>query len=100
MLMAQQKEWLSSGFFNGYYDNKGKQVEGKSQMNLSSQVFAIMSGVATDKQIKKIWTSIKKHLYDKTLGGFRLNTNFGHSYLDLGRAYSFAYGDKEKWIFF
>ena len=99
-LWLNKKEWLSSGFFNGYYDNKGKQVEGKSQMNLSSQVFAIMSGVATDKQIKKIWTSIKKHLYDKTLGGFRLNTNFGHSYLDLGRAYSFAYGDKENGSFF
>jgi len=99
-LWLNKKEWLSSGFFNGYYDNKGKQVEGKSQMNLSSQVFAIMSGIATDKQIKKIWTSIKKHLYDKTLGGFRLNTNFGHSYLDLGRAYSFAYGDKENGSFF
>ena len=99
-LWLNKKEWLSSGFFNGYYDNKGKQVEGKSQMNLSSQVFAIMSGIATDKQIKKIWTSIKKHLYDKTLGGFRLNTNFGDSYLDLGRAYSFAYGDKENGSFF
>lgn len=95
-----KKEWLDSGFFNGYYDNKGKQVEGKTQMNLSSQVFAIMSGVATGNQIKKTWASIKKHLYDKNLGGFRLNTNFGQSYLDLGRAYSFSYGDKENGSFF
>jgi len=70
----------------------------KNQMNLSSQVFAIMSGVATDKQLKNLDLN-KKHLYDKTLGGFRLNTNFGHSYLDLGRAYSFAYGDKENGSF-
>lgn len=69
-------------------------------MNLASQVFAIMSRVATEKQIKKTWHSIKKYLYDKNLGGFRLNTNFGSSYLDLGRAYSFSYGDKENGAFF
>lgn len=99
-LWLNREEWLKSGFFNGYYDNKGKRVEGKNKMNLASQVFAIMSGVATQKQIKKTWNSIKKHLYDKTLGGFRLNTNFGPSYLDLGRAYSFSYGDKENGAFF
>ncbi len=99
-LWLSKREWLKSGFFNGYYDNKGRRVEGKNQMNLASQVFAIMSGVATQKQIKKTWNSIKRHLYDKTLGGFRLNTNFGPSYLDLGRAYSFSYGDKENGAFF
>ena len=99
-LWLRKREWLKSGFFNGYYDNKGRPVEGKNQMNLASQVFAIMSGVATQNQIKKTWNSIKKHLYDKALGGFRLNTNFGQSYLDLGRAYSFSYGDKENGSFF
>ncbi len=99
-LWLNKKEWLKSGSFNGYYDNKGKRVEGKTRMNLSSQVFAIMSGVATPKQIRKIWGSIKNHLYDKPFGGFRLNTNFGRSCLDLGRAFSFSYGDKENGAFF
>jgi len=99
-LWLNKKEWLGSGSFNGYYDNKGRRVEGKNQMNLAPQVFAIMSGVAGQKHIKRTWTSIKKHLYDKPLGGFRLNTNFGQSYLDLGRAYSFSYGDKENGAFF
>lgn len=97
-------EWLKAGFFNGYYDNEGKHVEGitkkRVKMGLTSCVFAIMSGVATDDQIKKIWIAIKKHLYDKTLSGFRLNTNFGSSYLTLGRAFSFSYGDKENGAFF
>ena len=99
-LWLNKKEWLSSGSFNGYYDNKGRRVEGKNQMNLASQVFAIISGVATQKQVKRTWNSIKKRLYDKTFGGFRLNTDFGRSYLDLGRAYSFSYGDKENGAFF
>jgi len=98
------KEWLSLGFFNGYYDNKGKQVEGKYnktiRMMLTSQVFAIMSGVASEGQIKNTWASIKKYLYDKELKGFRLNTDFGGLYLDLGRAFGFSYGDKENGAFF
>jgi cellobiose phosphorylase len=100
----KKKEWLKSGFFNGYYDNKLKRVEGningKTRMMLSSQVFAIMSGVAENDQIKKIWSSIKKYLYDKKHGGFRLNTDFGSLYLDLGRAFGFSYGDKENGAFF
>ena len=102
----KEKEWLGEGFFNGYYDNKGNRVEGKTagsatRMLLPSQVFAIMSGIATDVQIKETWASIKKHLRDKNLGGFRLNTNFNsHHNLDLGRAFGFAYGDKENGAFF
>ncbi|MFA5008113.1 MAG: cellobiose phosphorylase [Candidatus Omnitrophota bacterium] len=100
----QNNEWLKLGFFNGYYDNKGKRVEGKyaksTRMMLTSQVFAIMSGVASDEQIKNTWLSIKKYLYDKKLGGFRLNTDFGSLYLNLGRAFGFSYGDKENGAFF
>ncbi|MFH0764007.1 MAG: cellobiose phosphorylase, partial [Candidatus Omnitrophota bacterium] len=111
----RQKEWLAdAGFFNGYYDNKGRRVEGKvppgrgkvppgrdkRRMLLQSQVFAIMSGCATDSQIKKTWTSIKKYLKDPERGGFRLGTDFKTVYTDLGRAFGFAYGDKENGAFF
>lgn len=101
-----KREWLPCGFFNGYYDNQGRRVEGRSpegqmRMLLPPQVFAIMSGAATQSQIKKIWLSIKKYLRDKKLGGFRLNTNFNSHYnLDLGRAFGFSYGDKENGAFF
>ncbi len=100
----RKKEWLKLGFFNGYYDNKGRRVEGKIKksvrMMLASQVFAIMSGVASEQQIRKTYSSIKRYLKDKKLGGFRLNTDFGSSYLDLGRAFGFSYGDKENGAFF
>jgi len=101
----RQKEWVKeAGFFNGYYDNRRKRVEGrlnnKIRMILTSQVFAIMSGGASDGQIKKIWVSLKKYLQDKKLGGFRLNTDFGALCPALGRAFSFSYGDKENGAFF
>jgi len=100
----RKNEWLSPGFFNGYYDNNKKQVEGRYdktiRMMLAPQVFAIMSGVASNEQIKNTWASIKKYLYDKELRGFRLNTDFGSLYLELGRAFGFSYGDKENGAFF
>ena len=100
----RRKEWLKYGFFNGYYDNRGKRVEGKigslMRMMLASQVFAIMSGVAKSEQIKEIWKSIRKYLYDKNLKGFRLNTDFKQLYMELGRAFGFSYGDKENGAFF
>ncbi len=100
----KEKEWLKQGFFNGYYDNKAKKVEGKTKgstkMMLAPQVFAIMSQGTSDEQIDKIWHSLNKYLFDKKLKGFRLNTDFGSTYLDLGRAFGFAYGDKENGAFF
>ncbi|MFA6355550.1 MAG: cellobiose phosphorylase [Candidatus Omnitrophota bacterium] len=100
-----EKEWLpSAGFFNGYYDNRGRRVEGRTKggvrMKLQSQVFAIMSGGATDEQVVKTWASIKRHLKDRRLGGFRLGTDFKSLYMELGRAFGFAYGDKENGAFF
>jgi cellobiose phosphorylase len=99
-----KKEWLKEGFFNGYYDNRSKRVEGgtagKLRMLLQSQVFAIMSGAADNSQIKRDWLSIKKHLRDKQSGGFRLNTDLKSVYMDLGRAFGFSYGDKENGAFF
>jgi len=99
----RKNEWVEArgeGWFNGYYDNKGKRVEGESpegkvRMTLTGQVFQIMFGVAEDKQAEKIIHAVEKHLFDPNLAGYRLNTDFGSIQPDLGRAFSFSYGDKE-----
>jgi cellobiose phosphorylase len=95
----QKSEWLKAGFFNGYYDNRKHRVDGVKtnlvQMTLASQVFPIMSQVANAGQIKKILTNVHRYLYDRSTGGIRLNTDFKKEQYDLGRAFSFAYGDKE-----
>jgi len=100
----RKREWLKQGFFNGYYDNKKERVEGIKngvlRMVLQSQVFPIMSSAATDKQVNKILRSINKYLLDKKLKGFHLNTNFKEEQHNLGRAFSFVYGDKENGAFF
>lgn len=104
----RKNEWIKvkSGhsFFNGYYDNLGRRVEGDHKngirMTLTGQAFPIISGVATDEQVKEIYRSAKKYLWDPKLGGFRLNTDFGGIYPELGRAFGFAYGEKENGSFF
>jgi len=92
-------------WFNGYYDNKAERVEGQKdkliRMTLTGQVFPIMSGMADPKEIEEIIRSVDQFLKDKKLGGYRLNTDFGlKHYLDLGRAFGFAYGTKENGAFF
>src|SRR5262249_47025775 len=92
-------------WFNGYYDNKAQRVEGLKdnvvRMTLTGQVFSIMSGMAEQDEVKQVITSVEQFLRDKKLGGYRLNTDFGVShYLDLGRAFGFAYGTKENGAFF
>jgi cellobiose phosphorylase len=105
--LIRRQEWTgasSSKWFNGYYDDEGRRVEGKvkglTRMTLTGQVFPIMSGVATPEQISEVWKSARKFLKDKTLGGFRLNTDFKDIQPALGRAFSFAYGEKENGAFF
>ena len=97
---AKTYEW-----FNGYYDNKAQRVEGfkdqRVRMTLTGQVFSIMSGMATDEEVEGVIISVDQFLKDKELGGYRLNTDFGVGhYLDLGRAFGFAYGTKENGAFF
>ena len=96
-------EWVQDkdhrGWFNGYYDNHGKKVEHckdeNVRMMLTGQVFAVMSGTASDEQIEAICRSADRYLYDKKAGGYRLNTDFKEEKFDLGRMFGFAYGEKE-----
>ncbi len=98
----RRQEWIKAGkgaaFFNGYYDNDGRRVEGRRggrvRMTLTGQVFPLMSGVATDEQVDAVIRSADR-LLKESHGGIRLNTDFGGIQPALGRAFSFAYGEKE-----
>ena len=99
----RKQEWIQAGqgegWFNSYYDNHGQAVEGiledQVRMMLTGQVFAIMGEVAEDPQIRSIIKSADHYLYEKEIGGYRLNTDFHELKFDLGRMFGFAYGEKE-----
>ena len=99
----RRQEWISdgeNGWFNSYYDNHGRPVEGVQpdgsvRMMLTGQVFAIMSGTAEDEQVAAVARSADRYLYKKEAGGYRLNTDFHELKFDMGRMFGFAYGEKE-----
>jgi cellobiose phosphorylase len=104
-------EWVESaegfGWFNGYYDNNGDRVEGDHpdgvRMTLTGQTFALMAGVASDAQAAEIVRAVDRYLYDPTVGGPRLNTDFGDAHrlsTKLGRCFGFAFGHKENGAMF
>ncbi|MGQ9839347.1 MAG: GH36-type glycosyl hydrolase domain-containing protein [Anaerolineae bacterium] len=104
----RQHEWVTDraghGWFNGYYDNDGRRVEGEGphgvRMTLTGQVFTLMAGIATDDQARAIVAAADRHLYDLRLGGYRLNTDFGGMQFNLGRCFGFAFGHKENGAMF
>lgn len=98
----RRTEWITHedcGWFNSYYDDHGRQVEGISgdnvRMMLTGQVYAILSGTAGKEQVAAIVRAADKYLYTEAMGGYRLNTDFGELKTDLGRMFGFAYGHKE-----
>nr|WP_297707720.1 cellobiose phosphorylase [uncultured Butyrivibrio sp.] len=107
MDQIREKEWVQdnegNGWFNGYYDDEGRVVEGvfdtedgpNVRMMLTGQVFSIMSGTAKEKDVAQIVKSADKYLYKPEIGGYRLNTDFKQLRTDLGRMFGFSYGDKE-----
>ncbi len=100
---VRRTEWVGDDagkhWFNGYYDNSGRRVEGAYdtgvRMMLTGQVFSIMSGTATDEQVSEITEAADTYLYDDTIGGYKLNTDFHEVKTDMGRMFGFAYGQKE-----
>ncbi len=97
------QEWIGSAegyhWFNGYYDNAGKPLEGDHpsgvRMTLTGQVFPLMMGIATDEQAREAARAARHYLFNKGVGGYRLNTDFKEVKLDMGRCFGFAYGTKE-----
>ncbi len=104
----QEQEWINcedgTGWFNGYYDNEGIKVEGITtgmvRMTLTGQVFPTLSNVASDSQIQKMVKAADRYLFDKNMGGYRLNTDFKDVQMSLGRAFGFAFGHKENGAMF
>ena len=101
----RETEWIDGengeGWYNGYYDNDGEPLEGydpeskTANMMLTSQVFTVMAGVATDDQVAKIVRAADHYLCRPEVGGYRLNTDFHEIKLNMGRMFGFSYGQKE-----
>lgn len=99
----RQKEWVGdgggSGWFNSYYDDHARKVEGifdsGIRMMLTGQVFTLLSGTADEQQAEQIIAAADRYLFAPNRGGYCLNTDFHEVKLDMGRMFGFGYGTKE-----
>jgi cellobiose phosphorylase len=101
-------EWVENaegyGWFNGYYDNEGKRLEGDHpngvRMTLTGQVFPLMGEISSEEQAREQVRSADRYLYAPELRGYRLNTDIGEVKLNMGRCFGYAYGHKENGAMF
>ena len=54
-----------------------------ARMTLTSQVFPVMSGTATREQVEQITRAADRLLYQPGTGGYKLNTDFGGSFIQF-----------------
>ncbi len=101
-------EWIQdqegNGWFNGYYDDDGIRVEGVDRdnvcMTLTGQVFTMMGGIADENQVQAMVAAADRYLWQESMGGYRLNTDFEALLTNLGRFSGFAFGHKENGAMF
>ncbi|PKK93032.1 MAG: cellobiose phosphorylase [Tenericutes bacterium HGW-Tenericutes-6] len=81
--------------YQSYFDNDGKDVDSSSTMNLTGQAIALLSETPTVEQAVLMASTTRNMLFDASLGGYKLNSNYQKVLTNMGRAYGFAYGHKE-----
>lgn len=92
---AQNKEWKDADTRQKTDIGSEGEENAGIRMMLTSQVFAVESGVAAPEQTAQIIRAADALLYRENAGGYCLNTNFYEVKDDLGRMFGFAYGHKE-----
>ncbi|MFA5007279.1 MAG: hypothetical protein WC509_07405 [Candidatus Izemoplasmatales bacterium] len=106
--ILNEQEWIDAGdgegWYNGYYDDHGRAVDHHGpdgdRMTLTGQVFPLLAGLVPAERVPAIVRAVNRLLKDPGNGLIRLNTDFSHSGLRLGRFAGFAYGHKENGAFF
>lgn len=90
-----QKDAFINHQFQSYFDNDGNNPDEKGTSSLTGQAIALLSQTPSKKQAKELSKITKQQLFDKAIGGYHLNSNYHQILTNMGRAYGFAYGQKE-----
>jgi cellobiose phosphorylase len=99
-LSDDKKKYLNDKAFEGhkyqsYYDKYGKLLDDKDSIALTGQAMALLAHTPNQEQAKKIAEYTKAKLFDQTVGGYHLNTDYHKVLTNMGRAFGFAYNHKE-----
>ena len=94
-----QHAFMENGALQSYIDNDGNPLDDNT-VSLTGQAMALLSETLLEEDALKVANVTRKHLFDKSLGGYKLNEDYKEVKLNMGRAYGFAYGHKENGALF
>ncbi len=66
-------------------------------MTLTGQVFTLMGGIATDAQAEQVIRAVDHYLFDASVGGYRLNTNFNEVLIEYGPLLRLCFRSQREW---
>ena len=89
------KAIIDNNYYQSYINNDGEFVDNNKTMSLTAQAMALMNNIPSKEFSKKVAAATKEKLFDKNVGGYRLNSDYKKVLTNMGRAYGFAYGHKE-----
>ncbi|MDY0295636.1 MAG: hypothetical protein RBQ71_07520 [Acholeplasmataceae bacterium] len=100
LLASERIDYLQNQAFinesyQSYFNNLGCDPDAGDHLNLTGQAIALLSQTPTEEQAIKMADYTKKMLFEPSVGGYHLNTDYGRVLTEMGRAYGFAYGHKE-----
>ncbi|MDY0276943.1 MAG: hypothetical protein RBQ97_02545 [Acholeplasma sp.] len=87
--------WISDTHYQSYYNNDGVPVDNKNTASLTAQTMGLINNIPSQKEVERIAKFTREILFDRSIGGYRLNSDYNKVMMNLGRAYGFAYGHKE-----
>ncbi len=104
-LSENKKKFLNENAFENnryqsYYDKYGKLLDNEDTLALTGQAMALLSHTPTHEQAQKIAKHTKSKLFNPSIGGYHLNTNYEKVLSNMGRAFGFAYNHKENGAIF
>ncbi len=86
--------------YQSYFNNDGENVDNEKTMNLTGQAMALLSQTPSQDQAIMLANTTREMLFEPSLGGYHLNSNYNQVLTNMGRAYGFAYGHKENGAIF
>ncbi|HRY78650.1 MAG TPA: cellobiose phosphorylase, partial [Candidatus Izemoplasmatales bacterium] len=95
-----RKNAFRDGKFLSYFDNDGTDADTPETMSLTGQTMALLNETVTRSQAQTLAKTTRRMLFDESIGGYRLNSDYHHIRTQLGRAFGFAYGHKENGAIF
>lgn len=95
-----QNAWIGESHLQSYINNDQRYLDQANTANLTGQAMALLNQTITHKQAKQLAHAIKKLLFNPSVGGYHLNSDYKKVLTNMGRAFGFSYNHKENGAIF